>query len=146
MKNYKDETIKALCRMFNCLDDLGCLTEEEIEEYQSIIIKYSEEYNKETYLPTVPYTTHSNCVIIRDREDGEVLIKTYDDDAKETMMCHVSKLICFSDCDDTYEVLHIIYNGREIEYVGWQPGMLYEYRYVETRDSAWMGRFESWDH
>lgn len=91
-------------------------------------------------------TRYWNAYILRDHEDGEIIVKAFTNEESEQMMCDVSKHICFSDCDDTFEVIKIIYHGREVEYVGWQPGMLYEYRYVETRDSAWARKFEHWDH
>ena len=77
---------------------------------------------------------------------GEVTIKAYDADKQNTMMRDVSSLICFSDCDDTFWVVKIIFNGREVEYVGWMPQMRYRYRYVDTGDLAWEQSFPQWDH
>lgn len=149
MKNYKDETIAKLCQIINCLDDNYCLTAEDIAEYKNIMADYAAEYATEGLLDEVlpdGYAHYSNCYILRDIEDGEVAIKAYDNDKSEVMMRDVSKHICFSDCDGTWEVIKIVYQGREVEYNGWQPGMVMSYDYAGTDDLAWSGVFEQWDH
>lgn len=91
-------------------------------------------------------TRYKNAYILLDREDGEVIVKAYEECEDNKMMRDVSKHICFSDCDDTYEVIKIVYHGREVEYNGWQPGMVMTYSFKETGDEAWSGVFEQWDH
>ena len=87
-----------------------------------------------------------NAYILRDNEDGEIIIKAFTNEESEQMMCDVSKHICFSDCDDTFEVIKIIYHGREVEYGGWCPGMLMQYYFKVTGDLAWERSFPQWDH
>lgn len=89
---------------------------------------------------------YSNAYILLDHEDGEVIVKTFNDDEKDRMMVDVSKHICFSDCDNTFEIIKIIYNGREVEYGGWKRDMVYEYYYTKTGDLAWEESFPQWDH
>lgn len=89
---------------------------------------------------------YKNAYILRDREDGEIIVNAYADEDSSEMMRDVSKIICFSDCDDTFEVIKIIYMGREVKYTGWQPGMVMSYKYTATGDEAWSGRFPRWDH
>ena len=149
MRNYKDETISKLCQIINYLDDNYCLTAEDIAEYKAIMADYAAEKATEEILDEVlpdGYAHYSNCYILRDTEDGEVVIKGYDKDKSEVMMRDVSKHICFSDCDGTWEVIKIVYQGREVEYNGWQPGMVMSYDYAGTDDLAWSGVFEQWDH
>ena len=149
MKNYKDETIKKLCEMLNYLDDNGCLIDEDKTEYQKIITDYSDKYEEEILFEKKndgPATYHKNCYILKSREDGEVIVKTYDEEHENSMMIDVSKHICFSDCDDTYELVKVVYRGREVEYVGWRPLMEFKFKYVDTGDIAWKNRFMSWDH
>ena len=149
MKNYKDTTITKLCQMLNYLDDNGCLTDEDRHEYGEIMLDYAANYKTEETLDDIlslDYTSHRNCYILKSREDGEVIVKTYEDDKDNVMMRDVSKHICFSDCDDTWEVIKIVYQGREVEYNGWQPGMVMSYDYAGTDDEAWSGVFEQWDH
>ena len=146
MKNYKDTTIKELCKIINCLADTGCMLDEEEQEYIAILNRYSDQYEAELLASkeTTSYTSFSNCVVLKNREDGEITTKAYEDN--QQMMRDVSSLICFSDCDDTFEVVKIIFNGREVEYVGWMPQMRYRYRYVNTGDIAWEASFPQWDH
>lgn len=56
----------------------------------------------------------------------------------------VSKQICFSDCGG-YEVTRIVYKGQIVNYVGWQPDMVYEYQY-SNGETVWEGSFPHWDH
>lgn len=149
MKNYKDETIAKLCQLISYLDDCGCLTEDDNKLCRDIMADYAAEKATEELLDKcLPdgYAYYSNCYILRSREDGEIITKIYDNDKSEVMMRDVSKQICFSDCDDTYEVIKIVYHGREVEYDGWQPGMVMSYSFKETGDEAWSGVFENWDH
>lgn len=89
---------------------------------------------------------YQNAFLLLDREDGEVIVKAYEEHEDNMMMRDVSKQICFSDCDDTYDVIKIVYMGREVEYTGWRPGMVMSYEYTETGDEAWSGCFPQWDH
>ena len=52
--------------------------------------------------------------------------------------------LAFSDCSDE-EVILIIYEGKEIHYVGWQPDMLYEFA-DEAGNIIWSNSFPQWDH
>lgn len=148
MKNFKDETIEKLCGLLNYFDDLGVMTTEDRDEYRDIMAAYAEGCYEERKIEEAAFEPkrYSNCAIYRDKEDGEVIVKVYPDDRADDMMRDVSKVDCFSDCDDTVEILHVIFHGREVEYVGWQPNMKYEYKFVETGDVAWCSWFPCWDH
>lgn len=71
--------------------------------------------------------TFKNAYVLRDREDGEITIKAYTDKESEWMMRQVSKHLAFDDLDDTFEIICIIYKGRQVRYTGWQPGMVMEF-------------------
>ena len=148
MKDYKDTTIKELCKIINCLSDAGCMRDEDEQEYIDILNRYSDQYEAEllTSKESTKYTSYKNCVTLRDKEDGEITIKSYSDDDADVMMRDVSEIICFSDCDDMWDVIKIVYMGREVEYTGWQPGMVMSYEYTETGDEAWSGCFPQWNH
>lgn len=149
MRNYKDETIEKLCAMLNYLEDDGCLSEEDKIYYREIMTDFAAEKKTEDLLDKcLPdrYAYYSNCYILRNREDGEIIVKSYDKEKSEMMMREVSKHICFSDCDDTYEVIKIVYHGREVEYAGWRPCMEYKYYFVDTKDIAWKEFFPQYDH
>lgn len=145
MKDYKDITINRLCAMIN---RLGAFAEEDMADYRKLVLAYEDRREQEILAARdhEVYTSYANCVVLRDKEDGEITIKAYDSEMAEVMMRDVSKVICFSDCDDTFWVVKIIFNGREVEYMGWMPQMRYCYRYVDTGDIAWSGVFENWEH
>ena len=149
MRNYKDRTVEQLCALINYLEDTGCLTAEDKAAYGEIMADYSAEVATEEVLDKcLPdgYAYYSNCYILRSREDGEVIVKSYDKEKSEVMMREVSKQICFSDCDDTWEVIKIVYHGREVEYAGWRPCMEMAYYYSESGDLAWKEFFPQYDH
>ena len=149
MRDYKDEIIEKLCGMLNNLEDNGCLLEEDKVEYRNIMEEFASNKMTENMLDEVlpdGYAHYSNCYILRDIEDGEVVIKAYDNDKSEVMMRDVSKHICFADCDGTWEVIKIVYHGREVEYAGWRPCMEMAYYYSESGDLAWKEFFPQYDH
>ena len=149
MRGYKDEIIEKFDNLFKQLNDRHALTNEEYTQYYFLMQDYAAEKVTEEMLNKVlpdGYAHYSNCYILRDIEDGEVIIKGYDNDKADIMMRDVSKHICFSDCDGTFEVIKIVYMGREVEYTGWQPGMVMSYEYSATGDEAWSGCFPQWNH
>lgn len=149
MRDYKDEIIEKLCGMLNYLEDNGCLLEEDKVEYRNIMEEYASNKMTENMLDEVlpdGYAHYSNCYILRNTEDGEVVIKGYDNNKSEVMMRDVSKHICFADCDSTWELIKIVYHGREIEYGGWRPRMLMQYYFKTTGDLAWEDSFPQYDH
>ena len=56
----------------------------------------------------------------------------------------VSKRIAYDDIN-CETVQKIYYKGKEVEYVGWQPCMKFEYKDLKG-NSIWVGYFEEWDH
>ena len=57
---------------------------------------------------------------------------------------YAARAICFDDCcDDRVEAIYV--GGRKVEYMGWQPGMLYEFCDDRGR-IVWSRRFPEWDH
>lgn len=56
----------------------------------------------------------------------------------------VSYKICFSDCEPR-EVVEIVWHGKRVRYVGWQPGMKYQY-VDDNNELVWEGYFPEWDH
>ena len=140
-----------LCGIFDGISDEFDEDSENLEAIAAVeknLELLMDAYEEALYIRKDPakYTSYKNCVILRDKEDGEVTVKSYGDDDADAMMREVSKVICFSDCDDMWDVIKIVYMGREVEYTGWQPGMVMSYEYVETGDEAWYGCFPQWDH
>ena len=148
MRDYKDETIARLCELINYIEDSGVMLDEDKEEYYAIINEYQDEREATLVAEKQDNFAHrySDCYILKDTKDGEVIVKAFDKKHREIMMREVSKHICFNDCDDTFEIFKIIYRGREIRYSGWLPNMEMQYEYVDTGDYAWSECFPQWDH
>jgi hypothetical protein len=62
----------------------------------------------------------------------------------DKFFCRVSKRIAFDDLDEI-TVQKIYFQGKEVEYAGWQPGMKFEYKDLDG-NTIWVGYFEHWDH
>lgn len=77
----------------------------------------------------------------------------YEDDTKFLTFCEseaelfykASKLYAFDDCAPI-TIKTIVCNGVDCKYVGWQPGMVYEFYDCETKEIIYHGEFPEWDH
>lgn len=77
-------------------------------------------------------------------DEGNYHTSTYGIITSNAFFTDVSYRIAFDDCSG--ETVHkIYYKGKEVEYVGWQPGMKFEYRDLDG-NTVWIGVFEHWDH
>lgn len=80
-----------------------------------------------------------------DRETGEVVMKYFDKGDISALCYKAAQFYAWADCDDTYKIDEIMCDGRKLEYVGWQPGMLFEF-VNEDGDIVYSASFECWDH
>lgn len=78
--------------------------------------------------------------------DGEATFRYFDEDNIYELCRYAAQLYCFSDYDDEYSIKEIKYNGKLLEYVGWQPCMLFEFREVETGTLVYSQAFPHWEH
>jgi len=63
------------------------------------------------------------------------------------MLHYVSRIIAFNDCEtEDVDIVSIRANGRELQYCGWQPGMVYSYRDADTKEIVWTNDYPEWDH
>ena len=83
---------------------------------------------------------------LRDRETGAIEMKYFEQGDVGALCYKASQFYAWSDCDDTYEIVEIMCDGRELEYVGWQPGMLFEYRDVESGEIVSSAEHWEWEH
>lgn len=77
-------------------------------------------------------------------QDGEKYIDYYED--KDQMLYTLARSYAFSDCCSDFNIDSIFIANHKIVYVGWQPGMLFEFRDVVTNKIIFSGRFPEWDH
>ena len=83
---------------------------------------------------------------LRDRDTGEIEHRYFEQGDIGALCYKASQFYAWTDCDDTYEIVEIMCDGRKLEYVGWQPGMLFEYRDVESGEIVASAEHWEWDH
>ena len=81
---------------------------------------------------------------IRDNENGDIHVEYFS--SIYSMCVNVAKIYCFSDYDDTYSVAGMFIDGREVEYTGWQPGMVFDFAYVDNNEIVCSICRPDWDH
>lgn len=83
---------------------------------------------------------------LRDRETGEKTYRYFDKGDIGALCYKAAQMYAWSDCDDTYAIEEIMCDGVKLEYVGWQPGMLFEFREVESGKIVCSSEHPEWDH
>ena len=92
----------------------------------------------------IPFDSLTPSWYIYTDSEGNAYTITYDPTDVNAFFFDVSRRIAFDDLTD--ETVHkIYYKGNEINYVGWQPGMKFEYKDLDG-NTVWVGVFEHWDH
>ena len=79
-------------------------------------------------------------------DDGEVSRRYFDEGDVYSLCNTAAHIYCFSDCDNTYSIEEIKLKGRNIEYVGWRPGMRFIFRDCETKEDVFEICRPEWDH
>lgn len=92
------------------------------------------------------YKDPNTYIKLVDRETGEVVMKYFEQGDIGALCYKASQYYAWSDCDDTYRIEEIMCDGRKLEYVGWQQGMLFEYRDVESGEIVASAEHWEWDH
>lgn len=100
----------------------------------SLVVLRTSFYDKNTY------------IALKDTETGKITKKYFEANDIGAVCHYASQLYCFDDIDDTYSITEIVCGGRRLEYVGWQPGMLFEFRYVDTKEIIYSAEFPNWEH
>lgn len=85
-------------------------------------------------------------IMLRDRDTGAIEMKYFEQGDIGALCYKASQFYAWSDCDDTYEIVEIMCDGRKLEYVGWQQDMLFEYRDVESGEIVVSAEHWEWDH
>ena len=81
-----------------------------------------------------------------DRETGDVMMKYFEKGDVGALCYKASQIYAWSDCDDTYRIEEIMCDGHELGYLGWQPGMLFEFKDYVTGEIVYSAEFMCWDH
>lgn len=69
---------------------------------------------------------------------------TYEHIDTDKFFCEISRRIAFDDCSGE-TVTDIYWRGQRVEYVGWKPGMRFEFEDLNG-NIVWVGDFPHWDH
>lgn len=136
----------SICGIFDCVADEF---DEDSEMYQSIADVEQDLDILAESLAEGEIDTNINYyeyVLGADWDDaaGEVVHKVFTREQSEEMMRMVCKTLAFSDCTDE-RITKIVYRGCEIEYIGWQPGMVYEFA-DSNGVVQYSAAFPCWDH
>lgn len=83
---------------------------------------------------------------LRDRDTGAIEMRYFEQGDIGALCYKASQFYAWSDCDDTYEIVEIVCDGRKLEYIGWQEGMLFEYKDVESGEIVASAEHWEWDH
>lgn len=90
-------------------------------------------YDENTYIKLV------------DRETGEIIMKYFEKGDVGALCYKASQIYAWHDCDDTYDIVEIMCDGRELYYVGWQPDMLFEFE-SEDGGIVYSANHMQWEH
>ena len=107
---------------------------EELEEELTELIEKVTDYQLKGHSASYTYET----------SEGIECQKTFKHINIDKFFTEVSNIIAFSDCTG-YTVTNICFDGKEVEYGGWQPNMRFEYEDMDC-NTVWFGVFEHWDH
>ena len=95
---------------------------------------------KNSYLDPLTY------IAFKDNETGEIKKRFFEAGDIGDLCYTAAQHYAWRDCDDTYSIDEIICSGRSLEYLGWQPDMLFEFCDKETREIVYSANFPQWDH
>ena len=85
-------------------------------------------------------------ILFRERETGGQTYRYFEKGDINSLCRTAAQYYAFSDCDDTYAIERIMCDGVELEYAGWQPGMVYEFFETESGKIVYSNAFPQWDH
>ena len=143
MNLTKHEQLDLIRRIENMVSNLGDYLYPEKDAHVnatitmlegSLAILKNSFYDENTYIKLV------------DCETGEVVMKYFEKGDVGALCYKASQYYAWSDCDDSYRIDEIMCDGRKLEYVGWQQGMLFEYRDVESGEIVASAEHWEWDH
>lgn len=143
MNLTKHEQLELICRIENMVSSVGDYLYEDGDaglngqidciENALNVLKQSF-YDQNTYIK------------LRNHETGEFEYRYFEQGDVGVLCYKASQFYAWSDCDDTYEIDEIMCDGQKLEYIGWQPGMLFEFRDIESNQIVYSAAFEHWDH
>jgi hypothetical protein len=86
----------------------------------------------------------TDTFIVYENSEGSTEVWAFEKIDMDKFFYRISKHYAFSDCSMEH-ITRIYYKGKEIEYVGWQPNMKFEYK-DRNSNTIWIGEFPEWNH
>ena len=142
MNLTKHEQLDLIRRIENMVDTLGYYLYPLKDDYANRKIDTIE--NALSVLKQSFYDENTYIKLV-DRETGDVVMKYFEKGDVGALCYKASQYYAWSDCDETYDVDEIMCDGKKIYYVGWQPGMLFEF-VNENSELVYSAEFMQWDH
>ena len=142
MNLTKHEQLDLICKIENMIGNLGdsIYKKKDHSLYRQVAcIEKALEVLKQSFYDDNTY------IKLRNRETGEIEYRYFEQGDIDALCYKASQFYAWSDCDDTYEIVEIKYDGKELYYVGWQPSMLFEF---VNKDGVlvYSACFPDWDH
>ena len=91
------------------------------------------------------YLDPNTYIALKDNETGRIEKRFFEQGDLGGLCYKASQIYAWSDCDDTYSIDEIMYDGEAIFYKGWQPNMLFEF-YDCNGTIIYSANFPQWDH
>ena len=143
MNLTKSEQLDLIRRIENQISNLGDYLYPEKDAHINATITMLEAsleilkqsfYDENTYIKLV------------DRETGEIVMKYFEKGDVGAVCYYAARFYAFDDLDDTHRIEEIMCDGHELGYLGWQPGMLFEFKDYTTGAIVYSAEFPQWDH
>ena len=91
------------------------------------------------------FKDENTYIELLERDTGDVITKHFEKGDVYAVCHYAAKHYAFDDVDDTYTIEKIVCDGHELHYLGWQPGMLFEF-VSENGGIVYSAEFPQWDH
>ena len=139
-KHEQLDLIRKIENMVSNLDDYLYHGEDDLANRQIDTIENALDVLKQSFYDENTY------IKLRDNETGEFEYRYFEKGDVGALCYKASQFYAWSDCDDTYRIEEIMCDGHELGYLGWQPGMLFEFKDYTTGEIVYSASFECWDH
>lgn len=127
-------------------DDFGVLADYLWMDHDAHVNSSIERLEAQLNALILSFYDEDTYIVLIDNETGEKDTRHFEKGDIMGLCSFASKIYAFDDIDDTYTIEHIVCDGQELEYVGWQPGMLFEFRNIATGEIVYSNEFPNWDH
>ena len=85
-----------------------------------------------------------NFMLVQDLNDGEIFVEEYKTSAE--VINSAANFYALDDSSVEYKVMKIVRKGREIEYAGWKPNMVFDFLDVISGKIVASTHRMEWDH